>query len=72
MTNDEIEELIIDSVRDPIEGSGLEFGWTGTMLYYRLVSKTEYTNWSEIKHLKFNPARMVRISKMLMRNGIDD
>lgn len=72
MNEDDIENKIIDSIRDPLPGSQLEFGWDGKKLYYRMYNGDYNINWQEIKKLKFSPKRMVRIAKMLMRNGIDD
>lgn len=70
MNSDDVEKKIIDSIRDTIPGSNLEFGWDGKKLYYRTFSGSHKVNWQEIKNLKFSPTRMVRIGKMLERNGI--
>ena len=70
MTQEELSKNILDSVYDPIPGSNTEFGWDGKDLYYRCFISGG--DWQKVTKLKFNASRVVSISKMLERNGIDD
>lgn len=66
------DDKMLDIIQDPVPGSHAVFGWDGINLYISTTCNDEDRRWTIVNKLKFHPARMVRIGRMLRNSDVHD
>ena len=66
------DDKMLDIIKDPVPGSNAMFGWDGINIHISTTNNDEDRQWVIVNKLKFHPARMVRIGRMLTNAGAYD